>query len=245
MTVSQQVEPMGLAIQRYYFQGANEPLQVYSDIAEPEVIMPAYLFRSFEQMPWPEQLALQGAKGSVLDIGAGSGIHSLWLAEQGYSVTALDQAEGAYEVLRQLPLHEAIQANIFQWRPQQAFDTILLLMNGSGLSGNLKGLQALLSRLRPMLSRNGSLWLDSTDLRPLLGPALADPQIDEAGRYYGTITYQLEYADTLGMPFEWLFVDWPTLRAYAEEQGYLAECHYYGTDFHYLAHLQKRFDSED
>lgn len=237
-------DPMGLAIQRYYLRQGNAPIQVYSDAAEPEVIMPAYLFRSFEQMPRPEQLALQMAKGAVLDIGAGAGVHSLWLVEQGYTVTALDQADGAFQVLQQLPLHQAIQADIFQWRPRQSFDTILLLMNGIGLSGNLEGLQALLSRLYPMLSRGGSLWLDSTDLRPLLGPALTDPPIDEAGTYYGTITYQLEYADTLGMPFEWLFVDWPTLRAYAEEQGFHTKCPYYGTDFHYLAQLQKPYYSE-
>ena len=39
-------DPMGLAIQRYYLRQANAPIQVYSDAAEPEVIMPAYLFRS-------------------------------------------------------------------------------------------------------------------------------------------------------------------------------------------------------
>lgn len=227
---------MGLAIYNYAFRGDLTPIQVYSDFAEPEEIQPAYLFRQFSGMPVAEQKALQKTYGRVLDIGAGAGIHSQWLVQQGFSVTALEAASDACQVLYQTGA-SVICEDVFNYKPECRFDTILLLMNGGGLSGNLAGLDTLLTQFENWLTPGGQILLDSTDLRPLMGRALVQEREANHQAYYGTVTYQLQYANHIGTPFEWLFVDWPTLADHARAQGYTPECCFYGTDHHFLVHL--------
>jgi SAM-dependent methyltransferase len=62
-------------------------------------------------LPWdtdePEQALVQfvrdrvRAPGRVLDVGCGTGTHSLWLAQQGFDVLGIDVAERAIELARQ------------------------------------------------------------------------------------------------------------------------------------------------
>ena len=230
-------DPMGEALQNFYFQGVYEQVWVFSDITEPESIDPCYLFRNWNQMPPVEQLALQLAKGGVLDIGAGSGVHARWLADQGLAVTALDNSPGAVAVLNENQAYRTVHANVFNYHPTGRFDTILLLMNGVGLAGNLEGLQHLLRLLKQWLKADGQVLLDSTDLRPLMGADVVEARKEAEKRYYGIVQYQMAYGGILGTPFEWLFADWPTVKAYANQQGFEAQCYHYGTDHHWLGQL--------
>lgn len=229
---------MGIAIKAYYEQGANDAIHVYSDLAKPETISPVYLYRSFSEMPGVEQLALKNSYGAILDVGAGAGIHAQWLADQGHPVTALEASPAACQVLKQTNSFTTVHGNAFHYDPSHQFDTILLLMNGIGICGSLDGLSQLLLTMRAWLNPDGQILLDSTDLRPLMGTALASEREAETGEYYGIIHYQLTYGSHIGTPFEWLFTDWPTLNSYAEDAGFQAHCIFYGTDHHYLARLQ-------
>ena len=59
------------------------------------------LFRTEKQMPLLERTALQMATGKILDVGAGSGCHSLTLQEAGKEVHAIDISPLSVEVMKQ------------------------------------------------------------------------------------------------------------------------------------------------
>ena len=44
-------------------------------VIDDDVIPTDYLFRSYEEMPDIEKIALSRCKGKILDVGAGSGVH--------------------------------------------------------------------------------------------------------------------------------------------------------------------------
>ena len=57
-------------------------------------------FSEYEQWSPLERLAIERAKGRVLDIGCGAGRHSLYLQQKGFDVTAIDNSLGAIEVCK-------------------------------------------------------------------------------------------------------------------------------------------------
>ena len=62
----------------------------------------SYFFRTYKAMPKIEQKALELAHGKVLDVGCGSGSHSLYLQnEKGLEVVGIDRSAGAIEVAQQ------------------------------------------------------------------------------------------------------------------------------------------------
>ncbi len=63
--------------------------------------------------------------GSVLDLGAGSGRHAIFLAEHGFDVTAVDICPGQYPRLEHL---EFIQADVRSFKPQKEYDIVLSTM---------------------------------------------------------------------------------------------------------------------
>ena len=135
-------DPMGTAIADYYKQGKAAKLRVFSSQFEEDEIPVAQLFRSYEQMPPLEQKALQLAQGKILDCGAGSGCHALALQAMGKEVQAIDISPLSVETMRLRGVKQAYQVNLFDENYVEQFDTILLLMNGSGIIGKLANMSA-------------------------------------------------------------------------------------------------------
>ena len=67
----------GKALQDYYNNNYTADLITSTNISGEDELPLPYLFRSYSEMPKLEQKALQLAKGNVLDVGCGSGSHSL------------------------------------------------------------------------------------------------------------------------------------------------------------------------
>ena len=61
--------------------------------------------------------------------------------------------------------------------------------------------------------------------------------IDLADDYYGQVDYQMQYKDSLGESFDWLYLDFNTLAYYAEECGLKAEVVAEGEFYDYLAKI--------
>ena len=74
-------DPMGAAIYDYFKNGKAGKLRVFSSQFEEDEIPVSELFRTYEHMPLLEQTALDMAQGKILDVGAGSGCHSLALKQ--------------------------------------------------------------------------------------------------------------------------------------------------------------------
>lgn len=72
-------DPMGAAIADYFKRHKADRLRVFSSQFDEDEIPVEELFRTEKQMPLLERTALQMATGRILDVGAGSGCHSLTL----------------------------------------------------------------------------------------------------------------------------------------------------------------------
>lgn len=230
-------DPMGAAIADYYKHHKADRLRVFSSLFDEDEIPVKDLFRSGKQMPLLERTALELASGKILDAGAGSGCHSLALQEAGKEVHAIDISPLSVEVMKQRGVHNATQTNLFDERFCESYDTILMLMNGSGIIGKLENLPAFFRKMKQLLRTGGCILMDSSDLRYLFEEEDGSFVIDLAGDYYGEVDFRMQYKDVKGDSFDWLYIDFQTLSLYAAENGFKAELVKEGRHYDYLAKL--------
>lgn len=231
-------DPMGSAIYDFHKTGKADLLMVRSTMFDDDNIPVETLFRDFEDMPELEQYALKKASGRILDVGAGSGCHSLALKDMGKDVVAIDISALSVDVMKERGL-DARCVNFYDDAFKERFDTILMLMNGTGIIGRLENMPAFFARLDAMLAPGGSVLIDSSDLRYLYEEEDGTFEIDLADEYYGLVDYQMVYKNVAGEPFDWLYADFETLAYYAEEAGFRAELVFEGEHYDYLARLTK------
>lgn len=219
-----------------YLQGrAKAEVRIFSDIAIDDVIPVRYLFRSPAEMPSWERRALDECRGTVLDIGAGAGAHVLALQQAGTPAWGIDASPGAVRMMKERGIHHAYHQDIWGF-PAQPFDTLLLMMNGIGLVGDLKGLNHFLELAPQWLAPGGQILLDSSDIRYLYEDRQEEVMIQRKG-YYGIIRYQMSYKQVTGDPFDWLYIDFPRLEIHARAFGFRAEKIAEGAHYEYLARL--------
>ena len=231
-------DPMGYAIADYHAKGKAGKLRVFSSQFEEDEIPVAQLFRSFNEMPELEQEALRLANGKILDCGAGSGCHALALQAMGKEVEAIDISPRSVEVMQQRGVKQAYCINLFDENYLQKFDTILMLMNGSGIIGKLENMGAFFTKMKQLLNPGGCIYMDSSDLRYLFEDEDGSFLVDLAAGYYGEIDFRMQYKQIKGEPFDWLYVDFQTLSYYANENGFKAEMVKEGEHYDYLACLK-------
>ncbi|NCC10556.1 MAG: class I SAM-dependent methyltransferase [Bacteroidia bacterium] len=230
-------DPMGAAIADYFNQRRSDKLRVFSSQFDEDEIPVSQLFRTKQTMPLLERTALQLAKGRVLDVGAGSGCHALALQEADKEVCAIDISPRAVEVMKARGIKETQLVNLFDETFDETFDTILMLMNGSGIIGSLNAMPDFFRRMKRLLRPGGSILLDSSDLRYLFEDEDGSFLIDLAGSYYGEVDFQMQYKEIKGDAFDWLYVDFQTLSFYASESGFTAELIKTGKHYDYLARI--------
>jgi len=230
-------DPIGRAVYDYYFNSINQPIIVHSEDFDDDTIDTSYLFRTFRKMPVLEKKAMSICRGTILDVGACAGPHSYYLQEKGFEVHALETSSYCCQVLKARNIKNIIQQDIFKFS-QQTFDTILLLMNGSGIAGTLNGLDILLHQLKQLLKPGGQILMDSSDLIFLFeqvdGSALVDIAAD---KYYGELKFQTEYKNWISEPFAWLYIDLSNLKFAVEKSGLKLNKVIKGGHFDYLAQI--------
>ena len=235
--LSAEKDPMGAAISDYFNHHRADRLRVFSSQFEEDEIPVKELFRSIQSMPILERTALQMATGRILDVGAGSGCHALALQEMGKDVCAIDISPLSVEVMKQRGVKDPRLINLFDETFSETFDTILMLMNGSGIIGRLNNMPEFFQRMKRILHPGGCIFMDSSDLRYLFEEEDGSIVIDLAGDYYGEIDFQMQYKDVKGDTFDWLYVDFQTLSLYASECGFKAELIKEGKHYDYLVKL--------
>ena len=229
-------DPMGRAIYEYHKFGKAEDVVVHSSMFDDDVFPIETLFRSLVEMPAIERVALEAAYGDILDVGAGSGCHSLALKGLGKKSVAVDISPLSVQVMKERGV-DARLVNFYDQSFDQTFDTVLMLMNGTGIIGNLDNIGNFFARLKQILKPGGCLLIDSSDLRYLFEEEDGSLMIDLADDYYGQVDFQMQYKDDIGEPFDWLYLDFNTLAYYAEENGFKAEVIAEGEYYDYLAKL--------
>jgi cyclopropane fatty-acyl-phospholipid synthase-like methyltransferase len=223
----------GRAIQDYFSGYPHGKIHTLSSLEEEDHIPVSYLFRDFDAMPELEKHALGLCRGRVLDIGCGAGSHSLYLTGKGFEVTSLDTSQGAVEVCRMRGLKDVVQTDFLSYSGR-LYDTLLLLMNGIGIAGELAKLPGFLKKAKALLNPGGQILFDSSDIIYMFDIHELDAFKDT---YYGEVVFQIRYKDLISLPFQWLYIDYNTIEKVAKEQGFSCELVRKGDHYDYLAKL--------
>jgi SAM-dependent methyltransferase len=226
----------GKAILDFQTNNSPEDLITETNISEADEMRVNYLFRSFNEMPKLEKKALQLCKGKVLDVGCGAGSHSLYLQEKGIEVTAIDISENAIKACQLRGLKNAQVQNILDLE-NESFDTILLLMNGTGIFRTLLETSRYLQKLKSLLNPNGQILIDSSDIIYMFDEVADGSYLVPADGYYGELTFTISYKGETEESFPWLYLDYNTLQNAAHANGLQCELILEGEHFDYLARL--------
>ncbi len=230
-------DPMGRAIADYWKHKTADRLRVFSPMLEEDEIPVALLFRGRDEMSLIETKALDMARGKTLDVGAGAGCHSLVLQERGIDVTAIDISPLSVETMKERGVAKVLHKDFFSLSGK--YDTILMLMNGIGIIGKYRRLPDLFRHLDNLLAPGGQLLCDSTDISYVFEDEEGNMACPSNVDYYGELTYLMQYKDTVGKTFPWLYIDSDTLIHKAEENGYTAEVVLQGEQDNYLARITR------
>lgn len=228
----------GKAMKAYFLKADKEEIVVQSPDFDDDGIPVPYLFRTYEEMPPLEKAALKKCSGKILDVGCGAGSHSLYLQEERkLPVTAIDTSPGAIEVCRLRGIRDA-RNMAFEDLSGEKYDTILLLMNGTGIVGRLNKLDDFFRKLRELLNPEGRVLIDSSDLSYLFDPDEdGGIWVDAADGYYGELQYRLKYKGETSSSFDWLYLDFNSLSLAASKNGFNCELLKEGEHYDYLAKL--------
>ena len=229
-------DPLGQALWDYHFKKTPAIVDVITNKAEDEIISAEYFFRDFEKMPELEQKALNECFGKVLDVGAGAGSHALYLQSKNLDVTAIDISKKSVEVMKSRGVIDARHEDIYNLKKEK-FDTIFLIMNGVGVAGKKDNLGNFLKHLKSLLNDGGQIILDSSDMIFLYKQEDGSLLIDLNAEYYGEFEYTLKYNSLVGETFDWLFIDFFSLKEIAEESGFICSKLFEDEHYNYLAKL--------
>lgn len=225
----------GKALLDYQNGNFTENLMTSTNISDEDELPLSYLFRNYKEMPKLEKKALQISKGTILDVGCGSGSHSLYLQKKGFNVKAIDISPGAVEVARVRGVHNVELMDILQVTSK--YDTILLLMNGTGIFQELSETTKYLKHLKSLLNPNGQILIDTTDIQYMYEDDDGGVWQDLHAKYYGELDYFLSYKGEEELPMKWLYLDFKTLTSECESVGLKCEHIMEGAYFDYLARL--------
>jgi SAM-dependent methyltransferase len=228
----------GKAILDFQTNNSPEDLITETTISEEDEMSVAYLFRDFSGMPILEQKALLLSKGKVLDVGCGAGSHSLYLQnEKNLEVTAIDISEKAIESCKLRGVSDAKVENILQFETDEKFDTLLLLMNGTGIFGKLANISQYFQKLKSLLANNGQILIDSSDIIYMFDEDEDGGKWISGDAYYGELEFTISYKGQKETPFPWLYLDYNTLQNAAIANGLKCELVLEGEHYDYLASL--------
>lgn len=237
----QAMKPYGLALRDYYNGDTSAMITIIRDDGKKFQIPAQNFFNDSPTFSKIEQLAIDLCSGNVLDIGAGSGRHSVALQKKGLNVFALDIAPEAVEIMRKRGIKNVECIDIYDFKGYK-FDSLLMLMHGIGMTENLEGLNRFLRHAHSLIKPDGILIFDSLDVRCDSAPENLEYQRRNKllNRYFGEIHMQFEYKGIKGEPFSWLHVDPETLISESLNAGWNCEIIHKETSGDYLAKLSEK-----
>ncbi len=235
------MEPHGMAMQAFFDGDTNAELIIHRDDGQKTPLPVRYFFRDASEFTPIDKAALEHSEGLVLDVGAGSGLHSLFLQKKGLTVTSIDISPQAVEIMKKRGVKNASCADIFDFQGDP-FDTILMMGHGIGITETIAGLDRFLEQVHNLLTAHGQLILDSLDVRTTDDPdhlTYLEANRRE-GRYIGEIRLQFEFQGWRGPYFGWLHVDPDTLNERARMKGWQCDILLKEKNGDYLAKLVRQ-----
>ncbi len=226
----------GQAILDYQNDKYTEDIITSTSISDEDILPLPYLFRSYSEMPKLEQKALDLAYGKVLDVGCGAGSHSLYLQEEkGLKVKAIDISKGAIKACKKRGIKKAKVKDILE--ETKKYDTLLLLMNGTGVFQELNQVTKYLTHLKSLLKPDGQILIDSSDIIYMYEDEDGGYCFNNNANYYGELEYYVTYKGKKEEPFKMLYMDFKLLKNACEALGLKCEMLAEGEHYDYLAKI--------
>jgi SAM-dependent methyltransferase len=223
---------LGKVLSDYLTNKSGHPLYVHTSYGGAETYEVEFFFRDYSDMPDLEKYALTVCSGKILDIGAGAGSHALYLQDQGFDVTALDFSPGCVNVMVGRGIRKVMHADAYNLH-EGGYNTLLLLMNGIGITGNLQGMVRFLKIADKITLPGAQIIFDSTDV------SYAIQENPGKNQYRGEQRYKFKYQGKEGPWFEWLFIDQEKLLEICHRSAWMPQIIYEGSGGQYLARLWK------
>ncbi|QAR31006.1 class I SAM-dependent methyltransferase [Ornithobacterium rhinotracheale] len=227
---------LGIAIKDYFENNLKTKVFTQTNLSSAEEFPVDYFFREIEEMPALEQVALELAYGKVLDVGCGAGAHAIYLQNvpSVECVEAIDVSPEAISVCQARGISQARVRDVMLC--QGKYDTILLLMNGTGICGKLSNLLPFLKHLKMLLAPEGQILMDSSDLIYLFENEEGEFLVPQAEKYYGEVEFTINYNGETE-ELDWLYLSYDKLQHAAKKAKLQCEKIADGSHFDYLARL--------
>ncbi len=226
------VDVLGFAIMDHH-QGNSSQINIYINEKIDDPMFADVFFRNKQQLNLIEKEALKRAQGNILDIGAGAGCHSLLLQER-FHVDAVEISKLSCQVMKERGVKNILEQDVFTIKNKK-YDCILLLMNGLGLGGSIDNTVRLFNHLKTLLNPDGIILGDSSDIRYMFENPDDIQSYIENNKYYGEVTFELEYKNMKSNPFPWLFIDPEKMQEIALETGFEMDVLLENEQYQYLA----------
>lgn len=204
-------------------------------------------FTQYKDWSPVEQQAIALAKGKVLDVGCGAGRHSLYLQENGFDVTGIDNSPGAIEVckLRGLKKAEVLPVEDVDKLAENSFDTIIMFGNNFGLFGSPENAKKILEKFTRITTENAQIIAGTLDPLKTDDPShLSYHALNrQRGQLPGQVKMRIIYEDTIGDWFNYLFVSPEEMREIFKETAWQIPEFIESDGAHYFAVIEKNFKS--
>lgn len=113
-------------------------------------------FRSYKQLSKLEKRLISRAYGNILDIGCATGYYIPELMKKG-KVLGIDISKNNISIARNKDLKNCKVGDIFKFKTEEKFDTIILMENNLGIGENVKGVINLIKIIKKILKKNGQI----------------------------------------------------------------------------------------
>jgi SAM-dependent methyltransferase len=224
------LNPFDLALHDYFYKGAAKKLILHNNYGEPEEMPVSVFFREDVHLTELELYALNLCQGEILDIGAGVGVHTLELQKRLLNVTALEISPKACEIMNDRGVKIVLNTSLYD-TIEQTYDTLLLLMNGFGLSGKIVNVSSFLNTIKRLLKPQGQVIVDSSDVSYMYDEKPVD-------QYFGEVEFCYEYKHIVGEWFNWLYIDPSSLIKVCKENNWDCQIVFKDKQDQYLAILK-------
>tara|TARA_Y100000310_G_scaffold14886_1_gene14949 strand:+ start:140 stop:805 length:666 start_codon:yes stop_codon:yes gene_type:complete len=181
-------------------------------------------FRDFKTFTKLEKKIISKVKGEVLDLGCGTGNYIPYLMKKG-KVLGIDISPNVISVAKErYKLRNVKVADIFKFKTNKKFDSIVLLENNLGMAGTLKKTKQLLKILKSLLKKDGQILTNARNV--------------PKGTYYEGELSPV-WKERKGQKFKWISFNAKFLKELCEEVGLNFEI-LERDRYHYLAKITKK-----
>jgi SAM-dependent methyltransferase len=208
------------------FRGATDTVEIVErdDHFISMSTWPPRYFGQYSTWTKREKQAMRLVRGRVLDIGSGAGRFGLYLQQEGFDVTGIDNSPGVIKVCKLRGYRKARVMSITEihrFKPE-SFDTVIMMGNNFGLFGGYKQARRLLRRMYRITPPGGRIIAETVDPYQTTNPMHTGYHRfnRRRGRMGGQLRIRVRHNNVIGPWFDYLLVSQAELKKILRGTGW-------------------------